>query len=146
MKPKPFIGLRIWTASVELTRYPSEEKRLDPEIEEYEQIYPYLESGFAKIKGRYLRFGVCELLAGLIEDFNGRMNLKRDLDNQALTGILIHRLPSTISDQQKIASITQEFLNNVSQRAILEVQQDEKLERSDSQIIPGFHPDDRQAV
>ena len=140
LNPKEAKNPSDWTASIEIDRYPATTKKYNPETEKWEQCYPYWESRFGKIKGRYLGFGVCELLAGLQEDFNERMNLKRDIDRQALTGILIHRLPSNITDKDKIASITQEFLNNISQSALMEVQSDENLERLNSQIIPDFIP------
>lgn len=121
-----------WNPYLELDRYKSPYKRkirnkkLQKKLGEYELIYPYLERRFIKLKGRYLGFGVYELLQGLQEDYNEKMNLKRKFDRLMLRGIIVHRQPSDIS---KARTLTQEFINAVETGTIIDVENDEDLQR-----------------
>lgn len=126
-----------WQTYEELERFECTDTILDTVTDEEITIFPFKEQQFIKIKGRYWGFGVFELLAGLLEDYNERMNLKRRLDRQSLTGILIHTLSS---DPNKSSSLTQEFLNSVDAGAILDVESDEMLQRLNAGTIPDFIP------
>lgn len=126
-----------WAAYEELERFETPEEITDELTDEKIKVFPYEEQRFIKIKGRWLGFGVYELLAGLQEDYNERMNLKRRLDRQSLTGILIHRLPS---DVNKAAQLTQQFIASVDQGAVLDVESDEDLDRLPAGTIADFVP------
>lgn len=126
-----------WAPYEELERFETPEEITDELTDEKVKVFPYVEQRFIKIKGRWLGFGVYELLSGLAEDFNERMNLKRRLDRQSLTGILVHRLPS---DVNKAAQLTQQFIASVDQGAVLDVESDETLERLQAGVIPDFIP------
>jgi len=124
-----------WQPYEELERFPAPDKFTDPLTGKERRGYPYVERGLIKLPGRYWRLGVYELLADLMEEYNDRMNRKSRLDQQTLTGVLLHKLPS---QRQKASKLTSEFLHMVDTGAVLDVESDEDLRRLDTQVIPDF--------
>jgi hypothetical protein len=88
--------------------------------------YPYKERRLFTLEGRALGVGVWELLANLIEHYNENWNNKRRFDQLANKGLLIFKKGKKPSD-----SLTQEFVNNASRGAFLEIERDEDIQRFD---------------
>ncbi|MFA6295522.1 MAG: hypothetical protein WC666_03845 [Candidatus Paceibacterota bacterium] len=96
-------------------------------INDEEPIFPYEEQHFIKIRGRWMGMGVYELMAGVQEQYNEIMNTKRRYDELNHKGIIVHKQPS-FGEQR---TLTQEFIENLSTGAVIDVSGDEDLQRLD---------------
>lgn len=129
LRPSNLKTTDTWNPWLELDRFITphkrkrHSKRLAKKLGEYEELYPYKEVHFVKLKGRWLGFSVFELVAGLQEDYNERRNIKRKRDLLDLRGIYVH--------QKGVggASLSQEFLDNADVGTSVTIEQGETLER-----------------
>jgi len=96
---------------------------------EFEEIFPYVEGWFLRIPDRWLSLGIFEKLAGQIEDYNEKANLKRKMDRLNLRGILFHKKGANSN------SLPQDMLDNIETGAILEGDKDEDLIRVNPNYI-----------
>ena len=127
--PKQLQTPEDWDAYVEVDNFPTPYrkkralKRLRKTLGEYEDLFPYEQVDFMDVPGRYLGFGVAELLAGLLTHYNEKWNLYRKKDILDLRGIFVHKRTDT-SD-----SMTQEFLDNLETGDVLSMDVGEDLQR-----------------
>jgi len=102
-------------------------KRLQKKYGKKERrIYPYKDAKLIEVSGRYWGFGVAELLSGLQEDYNEKLNLKRKFDRLQLRGILVH---TKSDDINKARNLSQEFLKNIDTGVAISMENDERIER-----------------
>lgn len=115
-----------WKPYIELAKFKTPYKRTfksqNPNKEKGEELYPYKEQSMIDVDGRWLGFGVFEMVAPYMELFNQRMNLQIKKDLQDLRGIYVHQKSKTQP------SLTQEYLNNLETGAIIETEENEKIE------------------
>lgn len=118
-----------WQPYLELERFitPHKKKRtskrMREKLGEYEELYPYKELHFIKVPGRTLAFSIFELIAGIIEAYNRKMNLHDKKDILDLMGIFKHK------KNNASPSIAQQLLNNIQNGTVVEMEVDEDLDR-----------------
>jgi len=118
-----------WQAHIELESFSTPEKRrrkiaaLRKKFGELEELYPYKELHFIKVPGRWLSFSVFELVAGIQEAYNRKMNLHDKKDILDLMGVFKHQKGTSQ------ASLTQALLQNIESGTIIDLEVDEDLER-----------------
>jgi hypothetical protein len=98
-------------------------ERMQGKLGAEEEMFPYEQADLFDCPGRALGMGCAELLAGLNEHYNEYFNLKRKKDILDLRGIFVHNYTSNSN------SLTQEFLNNLETGDVLQLSQDETLQR-----------------
>jgi len=118
-----------WQPYLELERFitPHKKKRtskrMRDKLGEYEELYPYKELHFIKVPGRTLAFSIFELISGIIEAYNRKMNLHDKKDILDLMGVFKHK------KNNNSPSIAQQLLNNIQNGTVVEMEIDEDLER-----------------
>lgn len=118
-----------WTPYIELERYKTpykrlrKSKRMQKALGKYEPLYPYKEVHFIDVEGRWLGFSVFELVSGLLNDYNEKMNLKRKKDLLDLRGLFVHK------KGKMGGSLTQEWLEELETGTTISLEQDEELDR-----------------
>lgn len=90
---------------------------------EYEEIYPYKQVNFIDCPGRWLGFGVFELIKGLQMYYNEKWHLYRKKDILDLRGIFKHKKGVSNS------SLEQRFMDAMETGAFIDLEQDEDIER-----------------
>jgi len=90
---------------------------------EYEEIYPYMQVNFLDCPGRWLGFGVFELIKGIQVYYNEKWHLFRKKDLLDLRGVYKHKKGSTNS------SVEQRFLDALETGALIDLETDEDIER-----------------
>lgn len=90
---------------------------------EYEDIYPYKQVNFIDVPGRWKGFGVLEIVKGLQRYYNEKWHLFRKKDILDLKGIYKHKKGVTN------ASLEQRFLDAVESGAVIDLENDEDIER-----------------
>lgn len=118
-----------WNPYLEVDRFitPYKKKRtskwLREKLGDEEEMFPYEQIDLFDAPGRWLGFGCAELLSGLQEHYNETFNLKRKKDILDLRGIFIHNYSPTSN------SLRQEFLDNFETGDVVQLAQDESLQR-----------------
>lgn len=90
---------------------------------EYEEVYPYKQVNFIDCPGRWLGFGVFELIKGLQIYYNEKWHLYRKKDILDLRGIFKHKKGVSNS------SLEQRFMDAMETGAFVDLEQDEDIER-----------------
>lgn len=90
---------------------------------EYEEIYPYKQVNFLDCPGRWLGFGVFELVKGIQIYYNEKWHLFRKKDLLDLRGVYKHKKGASNS------SVEQRFLDALETGALVDLEQDEDIER-----------------
>lgn len=98
-------------------------KALIKKYGEYEEIYPYMQVNFIDVPGRWLGFGVLEIVKGLQMYYNEKYHLFRKKDLLDLRGIFKHKKGAGN------ASLEQRFLDNMETGAFVDLEEGEDLER-----------------
>jgi hypothetical protein len=90
---------------------------------EWEEIFPYKQVNFIDCPGRWMGFGVFELIKGLQIYYNEKWHLYRKKDILDLRGIFKHKKGSSN------ASLEQRFMDAMETGAFVDLEQDEDIER-----------------
>lgn len=98
-------------------------KRLIKKLGEWEELYPYKPLSFIDVPGRRISFSIFELLAGIQESYNRKMNLHDKKDIMDLMGIFKHKRG------RKNSSVTQQLLQNIESGTVVDMEMDEDIER-----------------
>jgi len=98
-------------------------KRRRQKLGDYEELYPYKELHFIKVPGRTLAFSIFELISGIQEAYNRKMNLNDKKDILDLMGIFKHKKSNTSP------SVAQQLLDNIQSGKVIEMELDEDIER-----------------
>lgn len=98
-------------------------KRLIKKLGEWEELYPYKPLSFIDVPGRRIAFSIFELLAGIQESYNRKMNLHDKKDIMDLMGIFKHKRG------RKSSSVTQQLLQNIESGTVVDMEMDEDIER-----------------
>lgn len=98
-------------------------KTLIKKVGEYEELFPYNQQNFFDAPGRWLGFGVGELLSGLQEHYNEKWNLYRKKDILDLRGIFLHKYTDSSN------SLTQDYLENLDTGTVLSMSNEEDFQR-----------------
>lgn len=118
-----------WTPFIELERFITPHtrkrtsKRMSAKLGNKEELYPYKELHFIKVPGRTLGFSIFELIAGIQEAYNRKMNLHDKKDILDLMGVFKHKKNASSP------SVAQQLLNNIESGTVIEMEIDEDLER-----------------
>jgi len=118
-----------WEPYMELDRFitPYTKKRTSKrernKLGDKEELYPYKELHFIKVPGRTLGFSVFELIAGIQEAYNRKMNLHDKKDILDLMGVYKHKKSNSSP------SIAQQLLDNIQSGKVVEMELGEDLER-----------------
>lgn len=127
--PTQFDDKATWNPYIKLEEFVTPHKKrratayLRKKYGEYEELYPYKNGEFIKIKGRGLSVGVFEMLAGLMFLYNEKWHLYRKKDILDLKGIFVHK--TSAGDR----SLEQQFLDNLDSGAAIQIGIDEDLQR-----------------
>lgn len=127
--PTQFEDKSTWNPYIKLEEFitPHKKRRatayLRKKYGEYEELYPYKNGEFIKIKGRGLSVGVFEMLSGLMFLYNEKWHLYRKKDILDLKGIFVHK--TSVGDR----SLEQQFLDNLDSGAAIQIGIDEDLQR-----------------
>ena len=128
-KPEDLNQVEGWNPHIEVDTFKTPYKkrrplaRLRKKLGEEEELFPYEQVDFMEVPGRWMAFGVGELLSGLMAHYNEKWNLYRKKDILDLRGIFVHKRTDT-SD-----SLTQEFLDNLETGDVLSMSVEEDLQR-----------------
>ncbi len=98
-------------------------KRLAKKLGKWEELYPYKPLTFIDVPKRRIGFSIFELISGIQEAYNRKMNLHDKKDILDLMGIFKHKRG------RKNASVTQQLLQNIQSGTVVELETDEELER-----------------
>lgn len=90
-----------------------------------EPVFPYVEERLIPVNGRWLGLGFMELVRGMEEITNETMNTLRRNQQLRHKSVLVHRQ----SSEGEGTSLTQDFLSNVDMGAVLDIENDEDLQR-----------------
>lgn len=129
ISPDEFEDKSQWAPQIKLEEFvtPYKKRRatayLRKKFGEFEELYPYKNGDFIKIKGRGLGVGVFEMLSGLMFLYNEKWHLYRKKDILDLKGIFVHKVKAGSR------SLEQQFLDNLDTGAAVQIGIDEDLER-----------------
>jgi hypothetical protein len=129
LKPNEIKDAADWNPYVEIDKYITPHKRrrrtalLRKKYGEYEELYPYKQCNLMEVKGRWLPFGVFELIKGLQEHYNEKWYYYRKKDILDLKGIFKHKKGNTGK------SIEQKYIDAMETGALIDLEGDEDIER-----------------
>lgn len=129
LMPKDLKDPESWDPNYLLDTYitPYKKKRrtalLRKKYGTYEELYPYKQANLMRVKGRWLPFGVFELISGLQEHYNEKWNLYRKKDILDLKGIFKHVKGNTGK------SVEQQYIDAMETGAMIDLEQGEDIER-----------------
>jgi len=140
MRPSKTQDAADWDPHVELERFASPHTRkvrsnsklkrlrkagLIAKGSDEEPIFPYVEERLIPINGRWLGLGFMELTRGMEEITNETMNTLRRNQQLRHKSIVVHKQ----SSEGEGTSLTQDFLSNIDMGAVLDIENDEELQR-----------------